>query len=516
MDAFVIGLDGATFTILQSLLDDGRLPNLQNLIETGVSGTLDSTVPPATYPAWKCYSTGQHPTKLGFHSFLSFREGTLEPASTNAPEIWDYVSENGGSAASINMPTSYPASELNGFMTSGYVIGGEDWVYPPELQEFIENEFEYRPEVSFPVHTELLQEDTEEAREEIRSVMQSRFDLAKFAINTLDLDFLQVTMYYTDTYQHFFWNQRDILDEMWEYVDEQIGDLLDQIPDDTTVFVVSDHGFDDLETGIFYINRWLEQEGHLQLTSDDTATVFEKLSLDTQVLASWLDRFGLMPLVRAVVPEETRKKVPNPRGEIGVDQLSERIVWEGSDAVMYGGGIFLNSDRLGREYESFRTDLIEQLREIRSPETGEPVLVDAYRPEELYTPGRRSPREDDEIPDILLLPVDNGFVSPAYSPRVWNTEDLAGRWSVHAKRGIFIANGPDIAEGIEADLDIFEVAPTVLHCMDCPVSEQMDGEVRLDIFSEESETRARPIQTRSERARIAQAIKHAEVGGCLS
>lgn len=507
MKTLVIGLDGATYNVLGPLLAEGRLPNLKRLVGDGVSGTLESTVPPATYPAWKCYSTGRHPTKLGFHSFLGFKQGDLEPASTDAPEIWDYVCEQGGRAASINMPTSYPAKELDGFMTSGYVIGGDDWIYPEETREFVESEFDYRPEVSFPVHTELLAEDTTEARAEIRSVMQSRFDLASFAIEELDLDFLQLTMYYTDTYQHFFWNHPEILHEMWEYVDEQIGRILDQLPEETNVFVVSDHGFAELETGIFYVNRWLEREGYLTLEGDGTTGLFERLSLDTTELAAWLDRFGLMPLVRAVVPEETRRKVPNPRGEIGVDQLSERLVWDSSDAVMYGGGIFLNAERLGSRYEDVRTELMERLTQVTSPETGDPVLVDAYRPEELYAPGDAPPREDEEVPDILLLPQDNGFASPAYSADVWNTTDLAGRWSVHARPGVFVATGPDVRTGAEADLSIFDVAPTVLHAMGLPVDEEMDGEVRTDIFEPGSEPRDRAVQYGGERTRIARAIE---------
>src|SRR5690606_18794021 len=39
----VVGLDGATFDILNPLMDQGRMPNLKRLIETGTSGILDST-----------------------------------------------------------------------------------------------------------------------------------------------------------------------------------------------------------------------------------------------------------------------------------------------------------------------------------------------------------------------------------------------------------------------------------------------------------------------------------------
>ncbi|HEM60884.1 MAG TPA: phosphodiesterase, partial [Chloroflexi bacterium] len=48
----VIGLDGATFTILDPLLEKGLLPNLAGLIEEGSRGILSSTLPPMTAPAW--------------------------------------------------------------------------------------------------------------------------------------------------------------------------------------------------------------------------------------------------------------------------------------------------------------------------------------------------------------------------------------------------------------------------------------------------------------------------------
>lgn len=507
MIAFVVGLDGATYNVLKPQLEDGDLPNLSRLIEGGVSGTLTSTVPPATYPAWKCYSTGRHPTKLGFHSFLSFREGNLEPATTDAPELWDYVSDSGGTAASINMPTTYPAKPVSGFMTSGYVIAGDQWVYPEELRTFIESEFGYQPQVSFPVHTELLADDTTTARAEIRSVMQSRFDLAAFAIDVLDLDFLQMTLYYTDTYQHFFWHDEAILSELWGYVDEQLGQLLDRLDDDTSVFVVSDHGFEELETGIFYVNRWLEAEGYLSLGEDTTVSLLERLSLDTQQLRKVLDAGGLMPLVRRLIPERYRRKVPNPRGEIGVDQLSERIEWEDSEAVMYGGGIFLNADRLGDRYELVRRELIDSLEGITSPATGQPVLAGAYRPEDIYEAGPVPPRDDDEVPDILLLPEDNGFVSPAYSRELWNTTDLAGRWSVHARPGIFIANGPDVRDGESVDIDIFDVAPTILHAMGVPYEEEIDGVVNTDVFVPGSRPAATEPTYQGERERIKRAVR---------
>jgi len=44
----IIGLDGATWDVLMSLIRDGRLPTLKKLIKNGSYGVLESTIPPVT------------------------------------------------------------------------------------------------------------------------------------------------------------------------------------------------------------------------------------------------------------------------------------------------------------------------------------------------------------------------------------------------------------------------------------------------------------------------------------
>src|SRR4030067_3863505 len=66
----VVGLDGATFTLLQPLMDEGKMPNLRKIIGNGASGILHSTHPPLTAPAWSSFATGKNPGKHGAHDFV--------------------------------------------------------------------------------------------------------------------------------------------------------------------------------------------------------------------------------------------------------------------------------------------------------------------------------------------------------------------------------------------------------------------------------------------------------------
>ena len=65
MKAIVIGLDGASFELIEPWMEEGVLPNIKKVIAEGVYGDMRSCLPPVTAPNWKCYSTEKNPGKLG-------------------------------------------------------------------------------------------------------------------------------------------------------------------------------------------------------------------------------------------------------------------------------------------------------------------------------------------------------------------------------------------------------------------------------------------------------------------
>ncbi|MBV9732507.1 MAG: alkaline phosphatase family protein, partial [Verrucomicrobia bacterium] len=61
----IIGLDSATWDLLGPWSAGGLLPNLSRLVSSGVSGGLESAIPPLTPPAWTSFMTGKNPGKHG-------------------------------------------------------------------------------------------------------------------------------------------------------------------------------------------------------------------------------------------------------------------------------------------------------------------------------------------------------------------------------------------------------------------------------------------------------------------
>ena len=65
----ILGLDGATFDLILPWVQAGKLPHLARLLNRGIAGTLRSTTPPMSPPAWNSFMTGTNPGKHGVYDF---------------------------------------------------------------------------------------------------------------------------------------------------------------------------------------------------------------------------------------------------------------------------------------------------------------------------------------------------------------------------------------------------------------------------------------------------------------
>src|SRR5260370_25764040 len=119
----IIGLDSATWDLIKPWAAQGLLPNLSQLAEKGVSGELESAIPPLTPPAWTSFMTGQNPGKHGIFHFLEKQPGAYamrysNAGSRRAPTLWRMLSGAGHTVGVINVPFTSPPQPVNGFHLS--------------------------------------------------------------------------------------------------------------------------------------------------------------------------------------------------------------------------------------------------------------------------------------------------------------------------------------------------------------------------------------------------------------
>ena len=143
----ILGLDGATWDVLDPMIAAGRMPALKKFIEAGSAGVLHSTTPPITPAAWTTFMTGKGPGRHGIVDFEKYHVHTHELTFNSTFEIreqtlWELLSDKGLRVGSINVPMTYPPTPVNGFMISGFETPSTDvdFTYPPELKQEIMRE----------------------------------------------------------------------------------------------------------------------------------------------------------------------------------------------------------------------------------------------------------------------------------------------------------------------------------------------------------------------------------------
>jgi predicted AlkP superfamily phosphohydrolase/phosphomutase len=108
----IIGLDGATFRLLEPWARDGDLPTLASFMARGAYGELRSTFPALTPPAWSSFMTGKNPGKHGVYSFREtaaarYESGPIVSANLlKARTRWEIVGDAGLPVGAINVPPS--------------------------------------------------------------------------------------------------------------------------------------------------------------------------------------------------------------------------------------------------------------------------------------------------------------------------------------------------------------------------------------------------------------------------
>ncbi|MFO0888397.1 MAG: alkaline phosphatase family protein [Isosphaeraceae bacterium] len=76
----ILGLDGATWTVLDPMRRRGLMPNLDSLLTGAAYGTLTSVVPPVTTAAWTTMMTGCNPHRHGVfdHRYFDAAAGRMK------------------------------------------------------------------------------------------------------------------------------------------------------------------------------------------------------------------------------------------------------------------------------------------------------------------------------------------------------------------------------------------------------------------------------------------------------
>lgn len=471
----VIGLDGANWELIDPWLQEGDLPNIERILQNGVHGESHSYLPPVTVPNWKCYSTGKNPGKLGVYRFdrldTDRREYVFHHSTDfDSAELWDYLNDEGYTTGVVNMPTTYPPREIDGFMICGgpdarqseYRRLDDTYTFPEALQTRLEEDYDYQ------IHPKPLISSKDERGEEVEAIhrlIDLRFQVAHDLLQEENVDFLHVTSFYSNTLQHFFWRDEPV-HEAWKLFDKHIGRFLEL--DDTNVVIMSDHGCAKIDH-VVYLNNWLIENDYLTLeTSVDD--LLRRMGLTKELALRFAKKFGLVEVLAKTVPTRLQTIVPWEEG-VRSQRTFEKIDWENSVAVANTQGIvYLMMDPEHVMYDQVRTDLKTAIENLETP-NGTSVVGAMHLSEDIY-----DGQHMDKAPDLVAHQTNGVHISEATG--VAGVHHDTGRWEAeNIPPGIFAAVGPDVKEsGDIGTMKISDIAPSVLAMMGCAVPTDVDGD----------------------------------------
>jgi len=495
MTTIVIGLDGANWALLREWLDRGDLPNLQRLIDDGVGGVSESCLPPLTVPNWKCYATGKNPGKLDVFRFdridtdereLEFHDAT----DFRSAELWDYVDDAGMSAGVVNVPSTYPPKDLDGFVVAGgpdvtdteYRSMDSGYATPDDVEQYLDEKLEYR------IHPSPMISGSDSGDEEIDAILElidMRFEAAERLLDRRDPEFLHLTVFYSMALQHYFWRDEPV-ERAWKRIDENLARFTEQHHD---ILIMSDHGTQRVDS-VFYVNRWLAEEGYLSLgTTVDH--VLRRLGVTRERALAVAKTLGMVDTIARVVPEGFQEVVPWEEG-IKRDRVLSAVNWRDTTAIASTQGpIYLTLDPDDPDYEATRQELVERLTGLEHPDTGRTLVRAVHRGEQYYD----GPYAENS-PDLVVEQADNVHTSDAIGAGPWYADEGVWRGG-NDQEGLFLFSGPSYREGgLDHDARIVDLAPTLLHSMGVTVPRDVDGRV-LDVFDPESVPANRPVRTRA-------------------
>src|SRR4030042_4845680 len=119
---YVIGLDGATWDIIDPLIAQGKLPVFKALKEDGAWARLRTFDPTMSAVVWTSIATGKTMIKHGIIDWTFADKHDLQvPYSSSekrVPSIWEMMDERGLRSVVLNWLVTYPPDATSGGVVS--------------------------------------------------------------------------------------------------------------------------------------------------------------------------------------------------------------------------------------------------------------------------------------------------------------------------------------------------------------------------------------------------------------
>jgi predicted AlkP superfamily phosphohydrolase/phosphomutase len=506
-NAVVIGLDGAAWHLLDPMIEAGAMPRLAALVQKGARGTLASTVPTYTPPAWTSAATGVNPGRHGIYGFIEGHaqfehQNLMHSGRIQAPTVWEVANAQGVRVGVYNLPLTYPPRPLDGWMVSGmmtpgygeHLSGFASWGGRGTNEDLEAKILGWAPGyvVDVSANYERDWRDTLVCDRALESIRQ-REEVLRGLLELDPVPLLFSVLEAPDRLQHVYYRYMDPSDPMYETdagkrvrerviecfeaMDRIVGLLEDYAGAGGGVIVCSDHGFTAWEVSV-HLNALLQRWGYLRVKPQAVA------------MQSRLAR-SLVPVAKRFLPRRAARRAKT--------RTFAAIDWTRTKAFaspIPQQGVFVNLERRERfgivpegDLEHLKDELAARFEALTDP-GGRPVTSKVWRSEEVFWGNATR-----GAPDILPVLRDHRY---ELDDELFHKEpftDVSGLpRGVHHPDGIVVVSGPAAASRGGLEASVMDVMPTLLYMGGLKVPEGLDGAVMSGAL-DGAALQARPVET---------------------
>lgn len=397
----IIGIDSMDRELIDTYSDE--LPTFTKLMRETPEFHMSSVFPPDSDTAWATIFTGLNPAQHGIVLFVDPLEKAsiqetdyLDVSHLRGKTFWDIAGDAGNKVCLLYPHAVYPVWPVNGFIISP-VPKSDDFDMYPENFSF---GFDVK-ELKVPHTIPDSRAEYDEYLKTFHDIVVSEFDFAEKMLGSYDCDVFLFYSSVLDFIQHIFWNYcdpkdptypgdsnpfRNAIKDFYVLHDRLVGELLQKIPDDTVVMILSDHGHAMRPVQLFNINELLRQNG-LLFEKEETFRGVRRLNEKMKRAAvDVIQKTDLRKFALNVLRKYPRVKefytIPTTIDfQKTVAHCSDM---SGLKSYTYGG-IIVQKKKLGEAgYEKTRDDIIRLMQSQAIPGSSEKVFEWVKKREDVY------------------------------------------------------------------------------------------------------------------------------------
>jgi predicted AlkP superfamily phosphohydrolase/phosphomutase len=494
----LLGLDAAEITLVTRWMNEGALPNLASLRDRGTFGPLGSTAQWLVGSPWPTFYTSSPPEEHGFYHYLMWRPDRMDTERPSADRLdvvpfWRRVGHQDRKAVAVDLPIVYPPPPFPGVEISGWAtheIIEHAASHPPELIEEVRARFGQPPVAAERSHF-LTSREVLGVRDDCIRTTRMVTEAAAHLMDRHPWDLFLLTFWAPHRAGHLLWSAANRVERaVPEEVERELDEALKQVyvECDRAVGRLVARAGDDVVTVAFSLHGM----------GPNTSRTDVLRPMLSRVLDDGLDRPpGLARRLRSLLPLRLRAEIKHRLPQALQDRLTDfwrtgGMDWDRAKAFAVFGDLdgYIRVNLRGREargivepggeYEAVCRRVIEGLRTFVDADTGELVVSEIGRREDLYPEGARSAYLPDLIVRWAPTPAaeHRALVSPRYGEIPWPTPGRhpQARSGNHMPDGFLVAAGPGIPDGGElAAAHIMDLAPTVYGLLGLDPPAEMRG-----------------------------------------